>query len=293
MLTTRRVSLLFGDRLAHARLLEAVRGHAALWTSEDPDEVADAVATSHDEVATVILFSPSRHAEGIRAAEIIRAVAPDHAIVGYVDPRTISSRFILETGRVALTDLVLRDVDDSRAILLRVIQNAAQRDRALRIAHELCDGQPREVRLVVQFICRHLRDTLDATSIAAGLGLNRRTLYHRLAQVGSPGPRELVGWCRVAYVCWQLSHASATLADIATQLDVPVWRGLASLLRRYLNMTTRELRESDAFAIAIDRFRAQFVAPISDDATPRPMPMIGTPLPPRPPIALLTPGPLG
>ena len=293
MLTARRVSLLFGDRVAHARLHEAVRGHAALWSSERPDEVAEAVASSADEVATVILFSPSRHAEGIRAAEVIRAVAPDHALVGYVDPRTISSRFILETGRVALTDLVLRDVDDSRAVLLRVIQNAAQRDRALRIAQELCEGQPREVRLVVQFICRHLRDALDATSIAAGLGLNRRTLYHRLAQVGSPGPRELVGWCRAAYVCWHLAHTTASLADIAQQLDVPVWRGLASLLRRYLGMNTRELRDGDAFTLAVARFRAQFVAPDTSRTSPLPAPMIGTTLPPRPPVTLLTPGPLG
>lgn len=278
----RRVALLFGDRLAHARLAEAVRGHAALWTTERPEEIAAAISASPLEIATVIFFTPARQAEGIRGAEVIRAVAPDHAIVGYVDPRTISSRFILETGRVALTDLVLRDVDDSRAVLLRVIENAAQRDLALRIAQRLCEGQPRDVRVVIQFICRHLREPLDATTIAAGLGLNRRTMYHRLALVGSPGPRELVGWCRVAYVAWQLRHSDATLAEVAAQLDLPVWRCLASLLRRYLGLTTRELRQADAFAVALDRFRAQF--------TPTASPVGAEPATRTAGVALLAPG---
>ena len=267
---TRRIALLHGDRLAHVRLTEAVRGHAQLWTTESPEEVTEALGASSGEVATVIFFSPARQAQGIRSAEVIRAVAPDHAIVGYVDPSTISSRFILETGRVALTDLVLRDIDDSRAVLLRVIQNAAQRDLALRVAHALGEGQPRDVRTVLQYICRHLREPLDATTIAAGLGLNRRTMYHRLAQAGSPGPRELVGWCRVAYIAYQLQYSRASLADIAAQLDVAVWRVLASLLRRYLGATTRQLREGEAFALTLARFRASCAsepASASPDAT--------------------------
>ena len=46
---------------------------------------------------------------------------PDLPLVGYVDPRSLSSQFILETGKADLTDLVLRDVDDSRAVLQRVL----------------------------------------------------------------------------------------------------------------------------------------------------------------------------
>jgi AraC-like DNA-binding protein len=254
----RRFALLFGDRVAQARLAEAVRGHGSIWATEHPEEVAAAAASSPALAATVILFSPARHAEALRAAETIRAAAPDHAIIGYVDPRTLSSRFILETGRAALSDLVLRDVDDSRAVLLRVLENAGQHDSALRVAEQMCHGQPRDVRIVVQFICAHLREPLDASTIAAGLGLNRRTMYHRLGAVGSPGPRELVGWCRVLFVAHQLSQADASLSTIATQLDMPSWRSLTYLIRRYLGIGTNRLRRLDAFAFALARFREQF-----------------------------------
>ncbi len=257
----RRFALLFGDRVAQARLGEAVRGHGTIWVAEHPEEVAAAAAGSSSLAATIILFSPARHAEALRAADAIRAAAPDHAIIGYVDPRTLSSRFILETGRAALTDLVLRDVDDSRAVLLRVLENAGQLDSALRVAEHMCEGQPRAVRIVVQFICAHLREPLDASTIAAGLGLNRRTMYHRLGGVGSPGPRELVGWCRVLFVAHQLSRADASLSVIATQLDLPSWRSLTYMVRRYLGIGTNELRRLDAFAFALARFREQFAAP--------------------------------
>ncbi len=263
----RRFALLFGDRVALARLGEAVRGHGSIWATENPDEVAAEAASSPSLAATVILFSPARHAEALRAAEIIRAAAPDHAIIGYVDPRTLSSRFILETGRAALTDLVLRDVDDSRAVLLRVLENAGQHDSALRVAEQMCQGQPRDVRVVVQFICSHLREPLDASTIAAGLGLNRRTMYHRLGAVGSPGPAELVGWCRVLFVAHQLSSSDASLSAIATQLDMPSWRSLTYLMRRYLGIGTNRLRRLDAFAFALARFREQFATPArADDA---------------------------
>lgn len=254
----RRVVLLFGDRLAQIRLAEALRGHATLRVSERPEEVIEAASTSPAEVATVVFFSPARLAEASRAVERIRACAPDHAIIGYVDPRTLSSRFILDMGRVGLTDLVLRDIDDSRAVLLRVVEHAAQRDTALQVAAHLCEHQSRDVRLLVQYACRHLREPLDATSIAAALGVNRRTLYHRLAAVGSPGPRELVGWCRVAFIAWQLSHTRLPLATIAVQLDVPSWRSLSSLVRRYLGMGTNRLRRLDPFPYTLARFRAEF-----------------------------------
>jgi AraC-like DNA-binding protein len=260
-----------GDRVAHARLAEALRGHATVWCSDDPLAVAERAVTGDGLAATVIAFAPTRLDEALRGTECLRAHAPDHAIIGYVDPRTLSSRFILETGRADLTDLVLRDVDDSRAVLLRVLQNAEQRGSALRVADRMCEGQERDVRVLVQFICRRLREPLEVPAIAAGLGLNRRTLYHRLGAVGSPGPRELVGWCKVLFVAHQLSSTTLPLAAIATQLDMPSWRTLSYMVRRYLGVGTNTLRTVDAFERALAQFRAQFHAPSRAPVQPSPI----------------------
>jgi len=270
-MTGRRVALLLGDRVAHARLAEALRGHAIVWCTDDPLAVAERAATGEGLAATVIAFAPSRHDEALRATECLRSRAPDHAIIGYVDPRTLSSRFILETGRADLTDLVLRDVDDSKAVLLRVLQNAEQRGIAMRVADHMCEGQARDVRVLVQFICRRLREPLDVPGIAAGLGLNRRTLYHRLGAVGSPGPRELVGWCKVLFVAYQLSSAKVPLTAIAAQLDMPSWRTLSYTVRRYLGGGTNSLRTADAFERALVQFRAQFSAPSRSPVQPSPI----------------------
>ncbi len=267
----RRVALLMGDRVAHARLAEAVRGHATVWCTDDPVAVAERAAADGGVSATVIAFAPTRHDEALRATEILRSLAPDHPIIGYVDPRTLSSRFILETGRADLTDLVLRDVDDSRAVLLRVLQNAEQRGSAVRVADRMCEGQERDVRVLVQFICRRLREPLEVPAIAAGLGLNRRTLYHRLNAVGSPGPRELVGWCKVLFVVYQLSSAKVPLTAIATQLDLPSWRTLSYMVRRYLGVGTNTLRTPDAFEQALAQFRTQFSSPTRAPVTPSPI----------------------
>jgi len=264
----RRVALLLGDRVAHARLAEALRGHATVWCTDNLQAAAERAAAEADLVASVIVFTPTRQDEALRAAELVRAHAPDHAIIGYLDPRTLSSRFILDAGRAELTDLVLRDVDDSRTVLLRVLQNAEQRSTALRVADRMCEGQPRDVRVLVQFICRRLREPLEVSAIAAGLGLTRRTLYHRLRTVGSPGPRELVGWCRVLFVAHQLATAQPPLATVAMQLDLPSWRTLGYLVRRYLGVGTNCLRRADGFERALLQFRAQFVAPIRAPVQP-------------------------
>jgi len=257
-MTDRRVALLFGDRIAQARLSEAFRGFASLLMIEATDELEEALLARSPVCATVIFLAPTHQAEALRAAERIHAAFPEHPVIGYVDPRTLNSRFILETGKANLADLVLRDIDDSRAVLLRVLQNAEQRSVATRVVDELCHGMPRHVRMTLQFIARHLRERLDVPSIAAGLGVSRRTLHHRLEQAGSPSASELVGWCRVAFIAHQLSTVNASMATIAGQLDEPSWRNLNYLLRRYVGVGAQQLRRPGAFAETVATFHATF-----------------------------------
>lgn len=253
-----RVALLFADRVAHARLSEALRGFATLWLAESADEILDALPNPLAPSATVIFIAPAHQAEAMRAADTLHLGNADHPVVGYVDPRSLSSQFILETGRANLTDIVMRDVDDSRIVLKRVLQNAEQLGSAARVAEHMCRGLPRQVRLTVQFICRNLRTELDVPTIAAGLGLSRRTLNHRLTQAGSPAASELVGWCRVLFIAYQMATRGSSLATIATQLDVHSWRNLNYLLRRYLGVGATQLRHDSAFADALAAFHAAF-----------------------------------
>lgn len=253
-----RVALLFADRIAQARLAEAVRGYTSVWVAESAFDVERSLASGSGVRATVICFSPSTQAEALRVADSLRSAFPDHPTLGYVDQRSLTSRFILETGRVRLTDLVIRDVEDSRPVLLRALQNAEQRTFGTRVAAHICEGLPRHVRTTVQFIVRNLRDPLDVPTIAAGLSVNRRTLNHRLRQEGSPSLSELIGWCRVLYAVHQLALTNSSLAAVATQLDMPSWRNLNYLLRRYLGLGARQLRRPEAFQETLAAFRATF-----------------------------------
>lgn len=267
-MSERRVALLFADRVTLARLTEALRGFAEVWATNDVNLLIDSLRRDEPVCASMVLFSPSQRTEAMRAADLLRIALPDHPVIGYVDPRTLSSRFILETGRANLADLVLRDVDDSRAVLLRVLQNAEQRGVSMRIADEMADGLPRTVRTTLHFICRHLREPLDVPSVAAGLGVSRRTLHHRLGQAGSPAVSELVGWCRMVYIANQLAAGNTSLSNIASQLDMPAWRNLNYLLRRYLGVGARQLRAPEAYALSLAAFRRSCVnhgAPLSPE----------------------------
>lgn len=257
-MTDRRVALLFVDRLACARLTEALRGFAEPWIVPDAATIVQAIRADAAPCATVVFFSPEHQAEALRAADVLRAEYPEHAIIGYADPRSLSSQFILDTGRAELSDLVLRDVDDSRTVLLRVVQNAEQRSVAVRVAEHMCRGASRNVRITVQFVCQRLREPLDVPTVAAGLGVSRRTLHHRLGQTGSPTASELIGWCRVLYTAYQLSNSRRSLADIAAQLDEPSWRNLNYLLRRYLGSGANQLRHPDAFAQSLEKYHDAF-----------------------------------
>ncbi len=252
----RRVALLFVDRIAHARLSEAFRGFASIWLADSGRDIIDALADSTKICATVVLFEPSQQKQAFEAVGQLHAAFPDHPIIGYVDPRNLTSRFILQTGKADLSDLVLRDMDDSRAVLQRVLQNAEQRGTSARIAEAMTEGLSRDVRLTVQFICRHLREPLDVVSISAGLGLSRRTLHSRLALAGSPSVSELVSWCRVVYTAHLVAIDHASLSLVATQLDVPSWRNLNSLLRRYLGKGAQQLRNGNGYEETLAAFRS-------------------------------------
>ena len=79
---------------------------------------------------------------------------------------------------------------------------------------------------------------------------------------GSPPARELIGWCRVLFVAHQLSQEQQSLAAVPRQLDVPSWRNLNYLLRRYLGTGAQQLRRPSAFDEALAAFHGRF-----DDGT--------------------------
>ena len=268
--SARRLALVLADRLVHARVLEAARGVASVWVAPTLDEVTRAIGTHADIAATVVYLTPARLPEALRGIEALRQSAPEHPVIGYADPRALSARFILDTGRAQLTDLVLLDLDDSRAVLRRVLEQAQQAGTCQRLAALAAEGQPREVRTVLEFIFRHLREPLDVLAIAAGLGMTRRTLYHRLDAVGSPGPRELVSWCRVLYIAHELSSGTASMASIASQLDFPCWRNASALVRRHLTVGTTALRHRGGLEMTLAQFRAQFTAPSRPPVAPAP-----------------------
>lgn len=255
-----RVALLFADRVAHARLSEALRGFATIRIANSADDVLATLGGAQAPSASVIFFAPSHQSEALRAADALHVNCPDHPVVGYVDPRSLSSQFILETGRANLTDLVMRDVDDSRIVLKRVLQNAEQQGSAAYVAEQMCIGLPGQVRQTVRYICKHLRTELDVPTIAAGLGLSRRTLNHRLTQAGSPAASELVGWCRVLFIAYQTATRGSSLATVASQLDVHSWRNLNYLLRRYLGVGATQLRHEGAFHDALSAFHGAFAS---------------------------------
>jgi AraC-like DNA-binding protein len=268
--TTRRLALLFADRLVHARVADAARGHATVWLPGSVEELVAVLPTDHALAATLVFLAPARLADALQAIDAVHQAAPEHPVVGYADPRSLTARFILETGRARLTDLVLLDLDDSRAVLHRVLQQAEQTGTAKRLADVACADLPRDARVAVQYVFRHLREPLDASAVAAGLGLTRRTLYHRLQAVGSPGPRELVGWCRVLFIAHQLSTGTASMQTVASQLDFPCWRNASALVRRYLGVGTNALRRREAFHEVLAQFRAEFRVPTRAPVLPAP-----------------------
>lgn len=238
-----RVACIPEHTLLLARLRDALGG--ASHVQAFPDTAAALPSILRGEMRCTVVAVDSRgFADSLQTIRVVTHATPSHAVVAWCDRTTLSTRQLLDVAQAGVAEMVLRDVDDLRHVLARILNSATQRSHAHRIEQRLGQGVPAPMRPVFRFALEQAHQSTDVDRVAAGFGITRQTLRNRLVQQGMPLPRAFLTWCRLLVAASLLEERGHTLDSVSMQLDFSSGHHLGTVMRRYIGASITEMRDT-------------------------------------------------
>src|SRR5262249_55533289 len=108
---------------------------------------------------------------------------------------------------------------------------------------------------IVDYCLDHSGQSLNVRDVAAALGIDRRTIVRRLTEARLPGPRELIGWCRLLLVARLLDDPARSIEQTALALDFASAAAMRNMLYRYTGLRVNEVRENGGFRCVVHLFK--------------------------------------
>lgn len=242
-----RVACIPESVLLQARLRDALGAPGRVVSF--PDTAAALPAILRGEIrCTVIAVEPQSFVRAVETIRVLRHATPSHAVVAWVEMKAFSARQLLDIAQAGVAELVLRDVDDLRHVLARILSSATLRTHVVQIDQRLSSTIPVPVRALFRFALEQAHQNVDIVQVAAAFGITRQTLRNRLVQHGLPLPRTFVTWCRLLVAASMLDESGHTLDSVGWQLDYSSGQHLGVVLRRYVGSGIAELRDAGVFA---------------------------------------------
>lgn len=246
--STQQVAVLtcVADPVLRARLYDAVGGKGVLqFVPTFSALIAGLRANSlTNSLAIGVIVVPPRDATGREAAPVVREIAagyPDIALVAHCRAGVEHSADIRGLA-VAGVHEFLFDGDDSRLALRSVLESARQGCAAERVMAHLTRVLPEKVHPLVDACLARPAAVRTVEHLADVTGLHRKTLYNQCIQAGSPGPAELVVWCRLALVAYLLERTARTVESIADELEFASPTALRNTIKRYTGLRATQMR---------------------------------------------------
>lgn len=254
------VAALLWDTVCRARLAEATRSDAHLRICERKSEL---LALVENGLANVVVCD-ARDSEGestLSAVRLIRDSFPTVPVALYCAVSPSASRDLLDFARAGVTDLILKDVDDSKQGLRATVASAADRCSATAITTELAPLVPPTIVPIIRFCLENGRRALTVEEVADGLNVHRKTLVHRLSSAGLPTPSAIIAWCRLLVSARLLEDPGRTTEQVALLLDFPSGNSMRNMVRRYLGLRAGEVRQNGGLRCVLHAFKRELAQP--------------------------------
>ncbi len=250
-----RVACVPAHPLLLARLRDALGGPEGVQSFPDTSAALPSILRG-DIHCTVVAMDGRGFADGLQTIRIVMQATPSHAVVAWCDRATLSTRQLLDVAQAGVAEMVLRDVDDLRHVLERILASATQRSHAHRIEHRFGDRIPMSLRPIFRFGLEQAHASADVDRVAAAFGITRQTLRNRFVQHGLPLPRTFLTWCRLLVAASLLEERGHTLDSVGLQLDFSSGHHLGTVLKRYVGAGVSEMRDSSVVATVDAAFRS-------------------------------------
>ena len=252
---------LLRDRLARARVAEALRAWSSVVFVESADEVLARVAAGP--VSLVILeCRGGDDSPTVPAVHALRRGYPSVPIVAYTAPGRTASSDILAMAHAGVHELIIHGFDDVGVAIRAVAESASRRCAGARVLEALRADLPEDTIPFVQFCLERAASSPTVAEAARYLGVHRKTLVYRLKRTALPPPSAMIGWCRLFVAAQLLEDPCRSVAHVALALDFSSSAALRAMLRRYTGLRPQDVRELGGLGAVIASFQRK-LAPTS------------------------------
>jgi AraC-like DNA-binding protein len=227
------------------KLIDALRGRAALEFCETYANLSARLQRSPDAIDTVVL--PACDASGQDASRIVREIAagrPRTAIVVWCDAGAHHSVEIRSLAVAGAHQFLFAGIDDHGVALRAVLDLARRQCGAEWVMTRLGPVVPSRLHPLLEATLARPDAIKTVPELAAALGVHRKTLFNHCRKASFPAPAELIAWGRLAMVAYMLETTACTIERIAIDLGYASDTALRNAIKRYTGKRAGEIRSA-------------------------------------------------
>jgi transcriptional regulator GlxA family with amidase domain len=156
--------------------------------------------------------------------------------------------------RAGVHDLVFAHVDDHPTLLRARMAGGAEACAASAVRSRVVGLASPTLKHLIEYCVQYPRDSHDVGSIAAALGVDRRTLTNWCSRAHVPSPRAIVTWVRLLLAVELLRSPSQCVERVSNTLEFASASAFRNLCRRHFNARPTDLRTSAGRDLAYAAF---------------------------------------
>lgn len=248
------VVVLVRDHLAVMRLRAAFRP-APVQLIHSVADLHAAMAKHSGRVACVL--AEARDDRGRPVGPALTRLIERHPfipILGYCGIGPEHAVHVRELVRAGVHELVFANVDDHPALLRAKLVGGEEACAATNVKMRLAGFVPSALQCLIEYCVQYPRDSHDVASIAAALGIDRRTLVNWCRRTHAPPPREIVTWVRLLLAAELLRSPSRCVERVSNSLEFASASAFRNLCRRHFGVRPTDLRTPEGRDLAYEAF---------------------------------------
>jgi AraC-like DNA-binding protein len=252
------------DQQQRARVLDAFRARVDLRFVDSVAEITTLLRSTVDDIDVIVLPAVDRLGSAGSIERVVRAIAverPRVAIVAYCAPGARYSSDIRALTAAGVHEFVFAGIDDQGTTFRTILAKARRGCAADWVMQQMRSIIPPRLHRLVEAILTHPDRVISIPTLAAELGVHRKTLFNWCERAAFLPPAELLAWARLALVAYHLESTGCTVETIAIELSYPSDTALRNTIKRYTGLRASEIRRSGGVACVLSalsrRLRSQ------------------------------------
>lgn len=207
-----------------------------------------------------LVLVPLEDASGTCTRDVLRTLAqrsPGAALVFLDDGRPLDPHVALELGAIGITRALRLRAADFESHLRTEVQRAIRSAVEFAVVESVRDLFSPDLVPFLQKAMELSDRPVRVREVSRAVGVPGRTLRHRLAVAGLPGPQRLVGWCRTLRAIRRLEEVGGSVKGVLVDLRFATDAGFRNQVKRYTGEKVSTLLARGGFGLALGLFRRE------------------------------------